>query len=356
MNFIPLLDSIGADKTLALIGLAIGILFGAAAQRSQFCMRAAAIEFTQKIAGERLAIWLLAFSTAVFATQLLVTTHSVDLTEARQIGPITSLSGAIIGGLLFGSGMVLSRGCSSRLLVLSATGNLRALLGILVFAVCAQASISGVLSPLRDYLAGLVLVDGAILLQYMPPPLLGIEPTFIIGLVWFMGAIWLAKKNNVPVKNGLYAAGIGIAVAVGWFLTHNLSQQSFDPVPLESISFTGPLADSLMMILKAGEAPLDFDIGLVCGVFLGSFCAAWTGNDVKLQGFQSSHAMRSYLSGAAMMGFGGMLAGGCAVGAGITGSSVMSAPMFAALTCMWIGASATHRFLNPKNIVITYDI
>ena len=41
---------------------------------------------------------------------------------------------------MFGCGMVLSRGCASRMLVLSANGNLRALLSGLVFAVTAQAA------------------------------------------------------------------------------------------------------------------------------------------------------------------------------------------------------------------------
>ena len=61
-----------------------------------------------------------------------------------------SLSGALMGGLIFGVGMVLTRGCASRLLVLSAAGNRRALLSGLIFAVVAQASMGGdPVAPLR---------------------------------------------------------------------------------------------------------------------------------------------------------------------------------------------------------------
>ena len=66
----------------------------------------------------------------------------------------------IIGGLMFGAGMVLARGCSGRLLVLAATGNLRSVVSGLIFAVVAQMSLSGWLSPLRDRLAALWITSG----------------------------------------------------------------------------------------------------------------------------------------------------------------------------------------------------
>ena len=59
----------------------------------------------------------------------------IDTQSVRMLNARGSLSGAILGGLMFGAGMVLARGCSSRLLVLAANGNLRSLLSGLVFAV-----------------------------------------------------------------------------------------------------------------------------------------------------------------------------------------------------------------------------
>lgn len=46
-------------------GALIGFLFGFFAQRSRFCLRAAVIEFWHGRFGEKLSIWLLAFSSAV---------------------------------------------------------------------------------------------------------------------------------------------------------------------------------------------------------------------------------------------------------------------------------------------------
>ena len=85
----------------------------------------------------------------MLATQALVLLGAFDASDARQIAARGSLSGAAIGGALFGIGMILARGCSSRLLVLAAQGNLRSVMSGLVFAVTAQAAWTGALSPLR---------------------------------------------------------------------------------------------------------------------------------------------------------------------------------------------------------------
>lgn len=139
----------GETGTLAMGALLIGLVFGFMAQRSRFCLRSAVIEFTRNQTGGRLTVWLFAFATAVGATQLLAWAGWFDAGNARQIAVRGSLSGAAIGGALFGVGMVLARGCSSRLLVLAAQGNLRSVVSGLIFAVTAQASSTGALSPLR---------------------------------------------------------------------------------------------------------------------------------------------------------------------------------------------------------------
>jgi uncharacterized protein len=56
--------------------------------------------------------------------------------------------------------MVLARGCSGRLLVLTATGNLRSVISGLIFAVAAQMSLSGWLAPARNRLAALWITPG----------------------------------------------------------------------------------------------------------------------------------------------------------------------------------------------------
>lgn len=56
--------------------------------------------------------------------------------------------------------------------------------------------------------------------------------------------------------------------------------------------------------------------------------------------------MRRYLLGAVLMGFGAMLAGGCAVGAGVTGASIFALTVWLVLGGMWLGAGLTDLFVD----------
>jgi len=58
--------------------------------------------------------------------------------------------------------------------------------------------------------------------------------------------------------------------------------------------------------------------------------------------------MRRYLAGAALMGFGGMLAGGCAVGAGVTGASIFALTAWVTLFAIWFAAAVTDWVIDRK--------
>jgi uncharacterized membrane protein YedE/YeeE len=341
MDLTVILDAIGEAETSALGGLAIGIAFGAFAERSRFCLRAAAVEFARGEIAGKVAIWLVAFSSAVLFVQMLVGSGHLDVAEARQFAARGSLSGAIVGGALFGAGMVLARGCASRLLVLSATGNLRALLSGLIFAVAAEASIHGILSPLRDRIAGWWTIGGREQLDLLQ--LAGLPPQagLAIGLAFAAGTVFFAVRARLSPRGWLGAAGVGAAVAAGWWFTYQLAGQAFVPMTVKSLTFTGPSADMLMLVLSLPDQALDFDTGLVPGVFAGAALAALVAGEWRLQGFQDGHSMRRYIVGAVLMGFGGMLAGGCAVGAGVTGGAIFAVTAWATLFAMWAAAGLT---------------
>ncbi|WP_422377928.1 YeeE/YedE family protein [Roseibium sp.] len=346
MDLTYLLDRISEPWLLATGGLVVGVLFGAFAQQSRFCLRAASLEFSRGAPKDRLPVWLLAFSAALIGTQVLMLLGEVQASEARQLASPQSLSGALLGGVMFGTGMVLARGCASRLLVLSATGNLRALLSGLVFAVVAQASLRGVLAPVREGLAGLWTtgeIGGNDLTAH-----LGLTPAITISFaaVWLLAGLVFAWRVRVRIWQLLAAAGAGLAIPLAWWFTSAMARQAFDPVQVEGVTFTGPSADTLMLVLSPPGNVLDFDIGLVPGVFLGSFLAALLTRELALQGFEGGRSMARYLTGATLMGFGGMLAGGCAVGAGITGASIFAVTAWITLTAIWLSAGVTDRLLT----------
>jgi uncharacterized membrane protein YedE/YeeE len=103
-----------------------------------------------------------------------------------------------------------------------------------------------------------------------------------------------------------------------------------------------------MGLINQPGLSLSFDIGLVPGVFLGSLAAALVTREFKWQQFTSESGTLRFLVGAGMMGFGGMLAGGCAVGAGVSGGSVLVISAWVALFCMWIGAGVTDFLVDRK--------
>jgi uncharacterized membrane protein YedE/YeeE len=346
---LAIMELFGENTTSIIGGLIIGILFGYFAQRSRFCLRSAVVEFARGNIGSKTSIWLLTFSTAVFGTQFLQSTGIIDLSDVRQLSNTGSLSGAILGGLMFGAGMVLARGCSSRLLVLSANGNLRALLSGLIFAVTAQATLHGALSPVRNWLATLWTVSDTSALNVVSLMGLPSGSAIVIGAIFLATAVFFARHNKVEGRVWFGSIGAGLTIVLAWFFTYSMSQESFEIIPVKALTFTGPSADALMAVLDPKNTKFDFDIGLVPGVFIGSFIAAWFARELKIVGFISGLCMRRYIFGAAFMGFGGMLAGGCAVGAGITGGSIFALTAWLALCGMWAGAAVTDWLIDREN-------
>jgi uncharacterized membrane protein YedE/YeeE len=107
----------------------------------------------------------------------------------------------------------------------------------------------------------------------------------------------------------------------------------------------------LSRVLFVTDKPVSFDLGLVPGVFLGSFLAAALSGELKLEGFEGGASMRRYIVGAMCMGFGGMLAGGCAVGAGLSGAAVFTATSWVTLSTMWAAAMVTDRWIDQDHAV-----
>lgn len=353
MNIAGWIEQFGEASVLGIGGACIGLMFGFFAQRSKFCLRAAVIEFWHRKFGEKLSVWLLAFASAVVVIQVMILTHAVDLSNARQLATTGSISGALIGGLLFGIGMILTRGCASRLLILSANGNLRALLSGLVFAVAAQASLSGALAPLRNTISAWWTVSGGSSRDLLAILGVGHWGGISFGLIWLVAALLFSVRSGGTVWKWLGGIGSGLAVALAWWFTYTVSTNSFEIIPLQGLTFSGPSAEWLMRILSAPGTPVNFDFGMLPSVFVGSFLGAWLGKDLKLEGFKDGYSMSRYIIGAILMGFGAMLAGGCAVGAGITGGSIFALTAWLALVGMWVGAGITDRVFDYASYVDT---
>lgn len=170
----------------------------------------------------------------------------------------------------------------------------------------------------------------------------------MLGIAFLLFALWFAKRHEVNKWWGFSAIITGFSIALGWLLTSWHAANSFDIVAVKSVSFTGPSADTLMGLINQPDLPLSFDVGLIPGVFLGSLVAALVTREFKWQQFTQESGFSRFFIGAAMMGFGSMLAGGCAVGAGVTGGSVLVITAWVALFSMWVGAGVADWLVDRK--------
>ena len=344
MNY--LLETWGDRTVLAAGGALIGLWFGFLAQRTQFCARAAVIECCSSKAGDRLSVWALAFSAALLGTQLLVFMGLLQPAQSRFIASPGSISGAILGGLCFGAGMILTRGCASRLLILSATGNLRALLSGLVFAVTVQATIAGWLAPVRQALTNIWAIDGGIAAR----DLVRLSNTapwggLVLSGVLLATAVWyFAQQHPKRIALAVSSVLIGLCISIGWGFTQAVAGHSFEPVAITSLSFSGPSAEWLMRVLASAQVPgYGFDTGLLPATFIGALAGALIGGDFRIEGFKTENKLGHYLTGAVLMGFGAVLAGGCTIGAGMTGGAIFAFTAWLSLLSIWLGAAAMLR-------------
>src|SRR5690606_38244815 len=137
----------------------------------------------------------------------------------------------------------------------------------------------------------------------------------LFGLLWLAAGAWFARRFRINAWGWIGGIAAGLMVGCAWWFTYRMAGLLFEPTPVQSMSFTGPSADVLMLVLSPPGQPLNFDLGMVPGVFLGSFLAALLYRELKLAGIQVGHAMRRYIVGALLMTHGVLTVGGVPVAA-----------------------------------------
>lgn len=327
------------------LGLLIGGAFGVLGQRSRFCLRRG-IAGSQSERSSALGTWLMALAVAVAGTTVIAQYELVDFSGHRFLSSSVPLVAIVLGGLLFGVGMVLTRGCASRLTVLAGTGNLRAVTTIMVFAVVAHATIKGVLAPLRVWL-------GSFTIDFQGPASLASLFGGAVLPATLIAAILAGFALRSQARWGTLAMGacIGLLVPLGWLGTGYILLDEFDPIALESLSFTSPASETLFWTVAGTAVAPGFGVGLVGGTLAGSLLAALVFGEFSVTGFDRDTPTGRYLAGGVLMGFGGVLAGGCTIGAGMSGVALLSVAAIVALLAMIAGALLARIVLERRDPV-----
>lgn len=351
-------------------GFALALIFGAIANRSNFCTMGAVSDVVNMGHWGRMRMWLLAIAVAVAGASALHLAGLVDLRQSIYQRPSLNWLSLLLGGTLFGVGMSLAGGCANKNLVRVGGGSLRAVVVLTFLAISSYMTLKGLFGQWRATWLDPVVVDLSTLglkdqsLASLVGRFTGLEPAKALGgtaAVVVLGLLAFVFKDARFRANGAQVLGgvvIGALVVGGWYLTghlgHGENPETMEIVyfatntrTLESMSFVAPLAYTLELLMLWTDASLHVSYGIAtaCGVVLGSAAYALVSRKFRWEGFASLHDLRNQLIGAVLMGFGGVTAAGCTVGQGLTGISTLAIGSLIALTGIVGGSVATLKYI-----------
>ncbi len=332
-------------------GLLIGFLFGFIVHRTNFCTMGSLSDILSFGDYRRFRSWMLAIAVAMVGVYLMPRAGVADFATSMYLVPNFGWLGNMVGGFLFGIGMVFGGGCVSKNLVRAGGGDLRSLVILIVIGLFAYMTIGGLLGPTRVALFSPSMVnlgDAGFETQGMGELLAGatgLEASTgtLIVLVAFVAGLLVFCFKDAGFRSSpshlIAGVGIGIAVLAGWMLT-GLAQDDFadTPVALISLSYVRPTGDTLdyLMRYSALGAP-GFGVVTLLGALLGAFVSAITSRSFRWATFSDAQDTRRNLFGAALMGIGGVLALGCTIGQGLTGISTLAAGSLIAVVFIVLG-------------------
>lgn len=338
-------------------GLVVGLVFGAVAQRTNFCTMGSISDLVLMGDGRRFRGWVLAIAVAIIGTHLLHFSGAIDINKSIYLTANLGWLGAIAGGAMFGFGMTQTGGCGSRTLVRLGSGNLKSLVVAIVLGIVAYMTLRGLLALARVQIetTNIDLKAHGLANQNigeMAAPLLGASPgiarTAAAALVATAFLAFCFKDANFRRSATNITAGlvIGLTVVGGWIVTGVLAVDEFEPVPLSSITFVAPVAESVQYLMTFTGSTINFGIAVVGGVILGSFLMAVATGTFQIESFTDRNDLARHLGGAALMGAGGVLALGCTIGQGITGMGTLALGSVIAWLSIIAGAYIGIKYLE----------
>ena len=344
---------------------ALSALFGAITQRTHFCTMGAVSDIVSMGDWTRMRVWGLAAGVALIGFAGLVAAGLIDPSKTLYVSNRFIWLSALVGGVMFGFGMVLASGCGSKTLVRVGAGNLKSLVVFMVMGLAAFATLKGITAVLRVNTVDAVAIDfatPATLGQWLanasgwPPVTTGLWLGLALGLGFVVWA--MAGRDFLNVDNLLAGFGIGAIITALWWVSGNLGFVPEHPETLEAVflatnsgrieamSFVSPVAFSLdwLMFFSDKSKVLTLGIVSVAGVIAGSAVYSLVSRSFRWEGFGGTEDTANHLVGAVLMGVGGVAAMGCTIGQGLSGISTLSATSFVALAAILLGAVAGLKY------------
>jgi uncharacterized membrane protein YedE/YeeE len=360
MNALSRLIAQDAPTALAIGGLVIGFVFGWIVYRTDFCTMGSISDFMSFGDFRRFRAWILAGAVSLVGAQLLQGVGIVDLSKSMYLTTNFSWFGNLLGGLMFGFGMVLAGGCASRNLARVGGGDLRSLVTLLVLGMFAYMAIGGLIGPLRDWIDRVTAINladlkvqtqslGTVFDHYVGMGAAGADRVMALLIV---GAALLYcffdsgfRSSPRHVWSGI---GIGICVVAGWALTglafDELADKPSNPI---SLTYVRPTGDTIEWLQRFTAARMpSFGVATVLGAILGAFIAATSMGKFQVRTFAGVQDTLRNLTGAALMGVGGVMALGCTIGQAVTGISTLAVGSFIAFAAIVGGGMGGIKYME----------
>lgn len=329
-----------------ILGFIIGLIMGAIAQKKQFCFSGSIKDFMLIKSTKRGASVIMAMIVAILATSIMSSTYELDLTQSNYYRENINFFAIILGGILFGIGMMLADGCSNRHLIKFAQGDSNSLIALVFIGLFAFATTRGI-------------INGAFSPIINNPTLIDISSkignfTMNIYFVLFILIcilLYIVKKPQriLTLWDG---AIVGLLIAAAWYVTGVVGEESIERiVNLTGITFVYPTAKSIELFSFYQLNELTFSISLICGVLIGAFVMSKFNKKYSFgcTSAQGENRAKYNMIGGALMGTGGIMSIGCTVGQGLTGLSTLAFSSAIAILSIFISAVITAIILNKKN-------
>ena len=334
-------------------------LFGAVVQRTHFCSMGAVSDIVNMSDWTRMRQWGMAVGVAMIGFYSLAVAGLIDPAKTLYASSRFVWLSALVGGLMFGFGMVLASGCGSKTLARIGGGNLKSVVVFVVMGVAAFATLKGITAVVRVATVDRVAIDftsNAALPNWLGSALgmssisAGLILALVIGLSLIIWA--LLGRDFVRFDNLLAGFGLGAVIVAMWWISGHLAYVPEHPETLqeaflatnsgraEALSFMSPVAYTIDWVMFFSDKAKVLTIGIVSvfGVVVGSGIYAIASRSFRWEGFRDVEDTANHLVGAVLMGVGGVAAMGCTVGQGLSGLSTLSATSFVAVAAIVAGA------------------
>jgi uncharacterized membrane protein YedE/YeeE len=356
-------DFAALSATVVVATFLLAALFGAIVHRTDFCTMGSVADIVNFGDWTRMRMWLLAIAVAILGTNGLAAFGVIDTADSfyttRRFMPFAH----VLGGLLFGFGMVLTGGCGSKLLVRAGGGSLKAVIVLCVMGLVAYVTLRGVLAVVR--VTAIESLGAELATPQDLPSLLaggaapgGLQIAVAVVLALGLLVFVFRQRDFASFDHLLGGIGIGAIIVAMWYVSGHLGHVAEHPVTLEEVfvrtnsgrmealSFVAPVAYTLdyLMFFSDTSKVVTIGIAAVLGAAAGAAAHAVLAGRFRWEGFRDTEDTANHLVGASLMGFGGVTALGCTIGQGLSGVSTLAVGSFITLAAIIAGAVAGVRY------------